>query len=191
MSNIEKLQKQLTDIVSEYSVKFGELQGQIEKLKNSEKQESFKKGDYVICKERGVLGLTIDNIYLINKEVLGELIDIIDDFGDGKGYFSSRFRKATVAEVDKHLKDIENNKIKENQVFITVDGGEYFSEYKKGYVQFGCAKIDNLIIRNCFLIFTKTNNSMISGNRAIESIQIGKGSFTFAMIEKMYKNLID
>lgn len=91
--------------------------------------------------------------------------------------------KATPAEVDAHLKALASD------VRITVEGVTYRAEYLKGYVQFGCAKIDNhILLASSTLMHDR--NGCGNGNRALTSVKIGKGDFTIDVLAKLVANLV-
>ena len=90
--------------------------------------------------------------------------------------------------IGEHLKELEKIKEAEKIVKITTSFGKYSSCYTKGKVLFGCAHIDNHIIREAFAL---TRCPMILGNRKVESVTIGLGVFTAEDLSKLTANLID
>ncbi len=72
---------------------------------------------------------------------------------------------------------------------IEVDEGElskvYIAEFHPGYVQFGCAKIDNMVFIEAEKFLNIEMPLRLPGNRNITAIQIGKGLFTGKLIKEI------
>lgn len=139
------------------------------------KEREIKVGDWVIGKRH-------DEV-LMYPFVPSEVRNI----GSGYCHFerhgallTSSLRHATPAEIAAHL-----------GVSITVNGTTYKAEYHKGYVQFGCAKIDNRDISWCHYAFHGYHSGPNpDANRKIVSINIGAGVFTKDILDKLVPNLI-
>ena len=74
-------------------------------------------------------------------------------------------------------------KQKEPQITINGYKGEFFEEY----VKFGCAKISKYV----FIQLSSINKDFVENNREIESVTIGKGTFSKEQIKQIaeyYKN---
>jgi len=154
-------------------------------------KDEIKAGDWVVVKEGKdgelVVGfidkvLTLDKTYLSLENSCGF-------------WFINRFRKATPAEIEGHLKKLEKEKEEKEKkesknVEVTVDGVVYRTEYKRGHVQFGCAKISNRVIRAandlCF-----PSNPVPERYRKVEAVQIGRGLFTREQLGRLAINLVD
>jgi hypothetical protein len=136
----------------------------------------IKEGDWVTtifgynCIKTGTVG----KVSSINN---GAGILYLDDSVDG--HLIGRFRLSTPVEISSELN-------RRNVVKVTVDGVEYVSEYNTDYVQFGCAKISNAIIREAASLCKR---SVDLGNRDVTAVQIGKGLFTKEMLEKLKENI--
>lgn len=89
-------------------------------------------------------------------------------------------RKATPAEVKAHLAAQE--------VTVTVNGTHYRAGFSTGVVVFGCAKIDNRLIRAAHEL---TQMGERLGNRTAGSVKIGAGEFTHEVLAKLVKQLKD
>ena len=98
------------------------------------------------------------------------------------GWFKERFRKATLAEIAVHLEEAR-------KVTITVEGTAYEAVYHEGFVQFGCARIDNGMIRAAADLTARLAAPL--GTRVVKAVQIGKGLFTEADLDKLALNLVD
>lgn len=76
--------------------------------------------------------------------------------------------------------------VKEEPITITVNGTIYTAEIIGNLAKFGCAEITRKQIEKSLELLSNTTLS-ISGNRKIESVQIGKGIFTKELLEKLVK----
>ncbi len=68
---------------------------------------------------------------------------------------------------------------------IEVGGTVYTAEFHPGYVQFGCAKIDNVVFIESEKFLSIPMEHDLPGNRNITAIQIGKGLFTNKLIREI------
>lgn len=152
----------------------------VKELEKKVKENEVKEGDWAVVVDTD--WRLPDNGTIVQVEKVrpdpwhGKICDV-----SGVGSYSiHRFRKATPEEVAAHL-------AKDKIVEITVEGQVYKSEYFPGYVKFGCAEITNEVIgmANDLLRYSSR-----SDGRKVEAVQIGKGLFTAAMIEKLAKNLV-
>ena len=100
--------------------------------------------------------------------------------------------RAEVVRLEKVVKqqEAEEAAAKARQVTVTVDGQAYTAEYHPGYVQFGCAKIDNRLIRVAYELFTQGEVVRGLGNRHIEAVRIGRGEFTRDQLVVMVPQLL-
>lgn len=130
----------------------------------------------------------------------------------GDTYWGFRsFRTPTPDELNRHLLALETKAATEavaakaaakavaemgaKLVTITVDGVDYVSDYRGGAVLFGCAKINNDLIRRAHNLLHHAPQAPVVwgtwGNRSIEGVLIGKGLFTKVDLAKLVSNLID
>ncbi len=159
------------------------------------KEGEIKVGDWVVCLEPSETGyeqrLVRDHLYRA-RSATAERVSLEGDLCTTP-WKVSRFRKATPAEVASHLAKVAAEKALAEQaarVTVTVEGKDYVADYRKGYVQFGCAQIDNRHIREAHHLCSFSWIEM-RGNRQIEAVQIGKGLFTRDILARLMPNLID
>lgn len=150
-------------------------QEEVQRLEEEFKKESdsIKAGDWVAAvDDKDAVPLTVGWTGQVTRDFAGCVY--LDN--SSVGWFKSRFRKATPAEIAAELK-------RRSAVEVTVEGKAYKAEYHEGYVQFGCARIDRNLIKaaNDLIRYNQGAN----GNRTVTAIQIGKGLFTADQIRKM------
>ena len=153
-----------------------------------------KQGDWAVClANSGCKSFVKDGIYKI-KDLSGNCLNLEkDEKGSStNSWHKSYFRKATSAEISAHLAaESEKERAKSKKVTVAgVAGVQYTSIYHPGYVQFGCAKISNGLIRDLDVVLANPA-IYVSGNRFAESVTIGAATFTKEDIARLAANLID
>ncbi len=217
-----------------------------------------KPGDYVVCIGDYSCGRKLNSgqIYIIERfplENTGRIF--IQNFEDS--FYTSRFRKATIPEIDAHLineagklgfivgakilelgsihtidhidvyrggahprkingkripisthqeynlsgkpvvfasygddnfaQPVSKLKLVPNlpDIKIEVESKVYIAEFHPGYVQFGCAKIDNLMFIEAHRFINVPLEPLSPGNKRVNAIQIGKGLFSTELITEI------
>lgn len=169
-----------------------ELDAEIARLETAAKaEEEIKVGDWVVALENCGGAYHKDGLYLVKKSnsgLKGYVCTVADDYGSTTNAWGKhKFRKATPAEISAHLARVEAEK---KVTVHSSDGGNYTAEYRRGYVQFGCAQISNDILRDVAQ-FVEDHRDVRLGNRRVESVLIGRGTFTHEILQRLVKNLLD
>lgn len=152
--------------------------------------DEIKVGDWVVFMYDGrdtIHKTTAAHQNGIFHSAWGSLCFVLDPPPDMGGLQSSSahriyLRKATPAEIAAHLAAHE----------VRVNG--YAAVFYPRYVQFGCARIDNRLIRSAYA-FVRTARGGMSygnrGNRTGDSVKIGAGVFDHDTLAKLVKQLKD
>lgn len=145
-------------------------------------KEEFKIGDYILLYdlEKSEFNGDIVKITSISPDKYHEkwIGHTPGSFsGGGFGYlpFKSNFRKATPEEVEEATKP----------KFPQIEINGYKGEFENNYVKFGCAKIDKSIFINLNNLTNTEFAFNINSNKFIESITIGKGTFSKEQIKEI------
>lgn len=184
----------------ELTTQVASLKAELDRLRDAHRP--IQAGDWVVCINGSPpLGgcdktpVVLNHLYQVERVRGSTGYDLVGLPDDTHVWNPMRFRRATPTEVEEHQTKVATE-LASKQVTITVDGVDYVSDYRGGAVLFGCAKINNNLIRRAHELLQHAPQMPVAegdswGNRNIEGVLIGKGLFLKADLAKLVSNLIN